>query len=101
MDSKLQKAIDLIEEAGGIVMMQSMEETEAMAREAELLEQTAKEQAEEAKHKADYESRKSDAFEEFDEALGSPNFSFSGVDDICYRNGIDLDDIEEYIFSHY
>jgi hypothetical protein len=38
MDSKLQKAIDLIEEAGGIVMMQSTEESEAMMREAELIE---------------------------------------------------------------
>jgi ATP-dependent Clp protease ATP-binding subunit ClpA len=94
MDSKLQKAIDLIEEAGGIVMMQSTEESEAMMREAELIEQTATKQAEEAKYKAD-------AFEEFDEALGSKNFSMNMVDDICYENGIDLDDIEEYIFSHY
>jgi len=101
MDSKLQKAIDLIEEAGGIVMMQSTEETEMMHRESERLEAEAREQAEQAKAKADYESRKADAFEEFDEALGSPNFSFSGIDDICMRNGIDLDDIEEYIFSHY
>jgi hypothetical protein len=58
-------------------------------------------QAEEAKYKAEYESRKADAFEEFDEALGSKNFSMNMVDDICYENGIDLDDIEEYIFSHY
>ena len=101
MDSKLQKAIDLIEEAGGIVMMQSTEETELMMREAELIEQTAIKQAEEANHKAEYESRKADAFEEFDELLGSKNFSINAVDDICYENGIDMDDIEEYIFSHY
>lgn len=101
MDNKLQKAIDLIEEAGGIVMMQSTEETEVMARESELLQQTAIEQNEKAKNKADYESRKVDAFEELNKALGSPNFSFVGIDNICYRNGIDLDDIEEYMFSHF
>jgi ATP-dependent Clp protease ATP-binding subunit ClpA len=101
MDTKLQKAIDLIEEAGGIVMMQSTEETEAMMREAELIESTAKEQAENDQYKREYESRKADAFEEFDELLGSKNFSMNAVDDICYGNGIDMDDIEEYINSHY
>jgi len=101
MDDKLQQAIDLIEEAGGIVLMQSTEETEMMAREAAMLEKTAEEQIREAESKKDYEERKANAFEEFEEELGSPGFCFNGVDDLCYRNGIDLDDIEEYIFSHY
>jgi len=101
MEKKLQQAIDLIEEAGGIVMMQSMEEQEAIARESDLLDQTAQEQLANEKYKKEYEDRKTNAFEEFDELLGSKNFSVNAVDDICYENGIDLDDIEEYIFSHY
>ena len=100
MKDKLKEAIDLIEEAGGIVMMQS-DDDDLISRDAELLDKTAKDEADAEKYKREYESRKADAFEEFDEMLGSPGFCFNGIDDLCYEHGIDLDDIEEWIYSHY
>lgn len=53
------------------------------------------------KFQKEYEERKAQAFEEFDELLGSKDFNINVVDDICYENGIDMDDIEDYIFSHF
>lgn len=98
MNSELDKAINIVEEAGGIVIMQGDDELDqVMARESSQLNT----EIENRKMKADYEERKEEAFKEFDAALGSKNFNFGTVEDICYENGIDLDDIEEYIYRYY
>ena len=91
MKSELENAIRVIEEAGGFVMMQEVNDLALLSDEDVQLE---------VDHKA-YESRKKDAFDDFDKALGSKNFSYGMVEDICYENGIDMDDIEEYIHGHY
>lgn len=104
MDQELEKAAKVIEEAGGFVMFpeDSQQERDIRKQTHNLeLQEEAKKQAEIDESKSDYEQRKANAFEEFEEELGSPGFSFNEVSDLCYRNGIDLDDIEEYIFSHY
>lgn len=104
MNPELDKAIKVIEDNGGFVMLPETEAEQREVRKETLsLEKKREEdiQAEIDESKADYESRKKDAFEEFDRALGSKKFSMNMVDDICYKNGIDLDDIEEYIHGHY
>jgi len=103
-DVKLKEAIDIVENAGGFVMFPESDQdelkirTETLKAENKVIED---EEAIEAENKREYEERKQNAFEEFDKLLGSKNFSVSAVDDICYENGIDLDDIEEYIFNHF
>lgn len=103
-DNKLNEAIDMIENAGGFVMFPETDKDERNIRSQTFIEENRimdDIDKEEEKYKNDYEERKNDAFEEFDEALKQKNFSYSDVEDICYENGIDMDDIEDYIFSHY
>ena len=88
---KLDEAIKTVEKAGGIIMMPSDPD----------LPEISDEDVENAARKREYEERKQEAFEEFDKALGSKNFNYGTVEDICYENGIDMDDIEEYIHGHY
>ncbi len=97
MNEKLKEAINVVENAGGIVMMQeSMEEHELLLRESAKIDQ----EIEKSKYKTEYEERKNDAFEELENALGKKNFSFQKAEDILYENGLDLDDMEEWLLSH-
>lgn len=103
-DNKLNEAIDMIENAGGFVMFPETDKDERNIRSQTFIEENRimdDIDKEEEKYKNDYEERKNDAFEEFDEALKQKNFSYSDVEDICYENGIDMDDIEDYINSYY
>ena len=103
-DNKLNEAIDMIENAGGFVMFPETDKDERNIRSQTFIEENRimdDIDKEEEKYKNDYEERKNDAFEEFDEALKQKNFSYRVVEDICYENGIDMDDIEDYINSYY
>lgn len=103
-DKKLNEAIDMIENAGGFVMFPETDKDERNIRSQTFIEENSimdDIDKEEEKYKNDYEERRNDAFEEFDEALKQKNFSYSDVEDICYENGIDMDDIEDYINSYY
>ena len=97
----INEAIEIIEQAGGFVMFpESEEEQSEIIKHANEL-QKIEQEADRKRFQKEYESRKVQAFEEFEELLGKPNFSINAVDDICYENGIDMDDIEEWINSHY
>jgi RNA processing factor Prp31 len=103
-DNKLNEAIDMIENAGGFVMFPETDKDERNIRNQTFIEENRimdDIDKEEEKYKNDYEERKNDAFEEFDEALKQKKFSYRVVEDICYENGIDMDDIEDYINSYY
>lgn len=89
----LEDAIAVVEAAGGFVMLEDMN----FETEQELEERQTKEKD----RFNEYLDRKKQAFKEFDQLLGRKDFSFSKVEDICYENGIDMDDIEEWIHSQY
>ena len=98
IDKNLKKAIGIVEDAGGIVMLQETEEEQALiARESDIIDQAVEEDF----YVKEYQERKDQAFKEFDDLLGSKNFSVNAVDDICHENGIEMDDIEKYIHGHY
>ena len=97
----INEAIAVIEAAGGFVMFpETEEEQNEIIKHANNLQDIEEESARRIFQK-EYEERKTQAFQEFDELLGSKNFNINAVDDICYENGIDMDDIEEWINSHY
>jgi len=95
------EAIEIIEQAGGFVMFPESEEEQSEIITHALKLQDIEDEAARKRFQKEYEERKAQAFEEFDQLLGSKNFSINAVDDICYGNGIDMDDIEEWINSHY
>jgi len=99
----LHKAIETIENAGGFVMMpEDSEEQRRIRKETFALEQKkeAEEQAIIDEGKADFESRKKDAFREATDALyHKKNLSYGDIDDIFFENGIEPDYIEDWIES--
>ena len=88
-DKKLEEAIRTIEEAGGFVMMNNDE--------SDVSHLVSDEEVQKAIHKKEYEERKEECFEEFQEMLGNKNFSMTKVDNLLYSYGVDLDDLEEFI----
>lgn len=97
----INEAIEIIEQAGGFVMFPESEEEQSEIMKHAMDLQNIEEESARKRFQKEYEERKAEAFEEFDQLLGSKNFSVNAVDDICYENGIDMDDIEEWINSHY
>lgn len=97
MTEELKAAINLIEEAGGFVMMQTSIDEEIPLTEAQM------DAIEEEQNQAfdDYQERRREAYKRFDKLLGSENFSYNRVEEICFEEGIDMDDIENYIHEHY
>lgn len=96
-NQEVENAINIIEDAGGIVILPDDEFNDVAARESSQIDSEIKND----QYSKEYEERKAEAFKEFDSSIGRKNFSFSDVEDICFENGIDLDDIEEYINSYY
>jgi len=91
--TELEKAIAIVEKAGGFVYMEDLDfETE---------EEIQRASAEAQEELNDYLDRKKQAFKKFDQALGSKNFNYGMAEDICYQNGIDMDDLEEWIHAQY
>lgn len=97
-NKKLEEAIKVIEEAGGFVMMQSINKEEY----AEMTDGRIEElEEEERKRFEEYQSRKKDAFNDFQKMLKRKDFSISGVEDMIHYHGLDMDDLEEMIHKYY
>lgn len=92
-DKKLEKAIRTVEEAGGFVMLNNDE--------SDVSHLVSDEEVEKEMYKKEYEERKNECFDEFQEMLGSKDFSFNGVDNLLYSYGLDLDDLEDFIHNSY
>jgi hypothetical protein len=98
MNKKLDQAINTVEQAGGIVIMQDTSEPElAPMSESKI---TAIEE-EEKERLEDYQNRKNDMKENFDNMIGEQNVSFSSIEDMVHSHGLDLDDLEDVIHSFY
>ena len=103
MDQELTKAIKIVEDRGGFVMLPENESEERDIRKvthALEIQKEAEEQAEIDEGKADFEGRKKDAFREATHALHhKKELSFQDIDDIFFKNGIEPDYIEDWIES--
>ena len=100
MSKDLDDAIRTIEDAGGFVMLPDDEKSQREARQAVFDAERKVEQAEIDEGKADFESRKKDAFKEATHALyHKKTLSFEDIDDIFFENGIEPDYIEDWIES--
>jgi hypothetical protein len=85
MDQELQKAIDVIENAGGFVMLSDDEISYIESR---------------YEVDSDYAKRKKEAFKEATHALHhNRSLSFTDIEDIMSENGMDMDEIEDWIES--
>jgi dephospho-CoA kinase len=98
MNQELRNAIKLIEDNGGIVIMQELLDNPELN---ELIQREAEEKAELEKFQEARREQLKNLAEDFDEMLGSKNFSFEGVENLCHYHGCDLDDIEDLIHSYY
>lgn len=101
--TEIEKAIALIEEAGGIVMMPENFEDEENRNDY-----LARLEAEEARQKEELEQwqreRKKNLtqmYSDFHQMLGSKNFSITAVEDMVHGYGCDLDDLEDLIHNFY
>jgi hypothetical protein len=94
--TELEKAIKLIEEAGGIVMMYTNPE-EDEDRDAYLNQLEVEENA----RLAEWRSRREDMCSDFDKMLRKADFSISDIENMVHYHGMDMDDLEDYIHSHY
>ena len=96
-NEELKKAIEVVENAGGFVMMQGdLEEEIAPMSDARLKELEAREQ----ESINDYNERKEECFEDFQKMLGRKDFSIAKVDDLLFKHGLDLDDLEDFIHRY-
>jgi len=97
----LEKAIELIEEAGGIVMMATDPEDQE-DRDAYLRKLEAQEEKEKEELRKWQEERKvilSDMAKDFDKMLGNKNFSITAMEDMVHGYGCDMDDLEDLIHN--
>ena len=104
MTNKLCKAINLIEEAGGIVMMSQDFNEESESRDDYLARLEMKEQEEKEQLFKWQEQRKeslNDMADDFDSMLGSKNFSVTAVENMVHSHGLDMDDLEDLIHNFY
>lgn len=101
--TELEKAIQLIEEAGGIVMMADGE-LEDESRDEYLARLEIEEEREKAELEEFQKMRKQslkEAKKEFDQMLGDVEFSYDKVADMAHGQGLDMDDIENMIHNFY
>ena len=100
--TNLEKAINLIEEAGGIVMMYDESDEESRHEYLERLE--AQEQAEKEQLEAWQVQRKltlEEMRKDFAQILGSKNFSITAIENMVHGYGCDMDDLEDLIHNFY
>lgn len=88
---KLEKAIEEIQDAGGVVMMPDDQDLPVLSNE----------EVQRSIDKDELEERKEAAFDEFDKMLGSKNFSYNAVEDMMHEHGLEMDYIEEHIHGLY
>lgn len=98
MTEELKKAIELVEENGGIVMMQELMDNEEIDA---LIEKEAQEKAELEKWQEERKIRLKGMAEDFSDILKSKNFSVTAVEDMVHGYGCDLDDLEDLIHNYY
>ena len=91
MNKKLENAIQLIEEMGGVVLMQDNQDLPDLTDDDIQL----------SIDREEFEKRKEAAFDEFDKMLGSKNFSYNAVEDMMHEHGLEMDYIEEHIHGLY
>jgi len=106
MDQELNKAIKIVEDRGGFVMLPENESEERDMRKvthAMELQKDEKEQAEIDESKMDFESRKRSAFREMNREFYDTKKTFlttmTDLEDILLENGIDMDYLEEWLES--
>ena len=99
MTEELKRAIKLIEDNGGIVMLQELDND--MSDYSAIIDREAQEKADLEKWQAERKQSLAALAEDFDQMLGTPGFSFNGVADLCHYHGCDLDDIEDIIHGYY
>ena len=89
---KVTEAIEVIEQAGGLVIMEDDLYDDIKIRENE---------EDRKKHLQELKNKRLEALEDFDKMLGSKNFSVSAVEDMVHGHGLDLDDLEDMIHKFY
>jgi len=111
MQEELKKAIDIVENAGGFVMLPESDKEEREVR--KMTHQMQEKQLEELERmenedESDFQKRKKEAFKEMNEVFNEPYFMAKGMlsqmndlEDILLDNGVDLDYLEEWIESQY
>lgn len=106
MDQELDKAIKIVEDRGGFVMLPESESEERDIRKVthQLHEEKLKElEAVEAENESDFQKRKKEAFREmnreFYKKKGPGITTMTDLEDILLDNGVDLDYLEEWIES--
>lgn len=101
MKDELKNAIDLIEQAGGIVIMQDPDEDFSLYDHEDMIAKEAEEKAELERWQQQRQESLNDMKKDFDQMLGSKNFSVSAVEDMVHGHGFDLDDLEDLIHNYY
>lgn len=102
MTKELEDAIRLIEEAGGIVMMQGdLTDHEQPLTERQLIDMEAEEQAKLTAWQRSRDEDRNEAFSEMTKQLNKGKLTYSMAENICFENGMDADEIENWIHSHY
>lgn len=101
MTEQLKAAIDLIEQAGGVVIMDDQDEDFSLYDHKDIIAREAEEKAELEKWQAERKQRLSDMADDFNEMLKSKNFSVTAVEDMVHGHGCDLDDLEDLIHNYY
>ena len=109
MDQELDKAIKIVEDRGGFVMLPECESEERDIRKVthQLNEEKLKElEREEAENLSDIEKRKKTAFHDMNEVFTEPLFMAKGIisqmndlEDILLENGLESDYLEDWIES--
>jgi len=89
---KVTEAIEVIEQAGGLVIMEDDLYDDIKIRENE---------EDRKKHLQELKNKRLEALEDFDKMLGSKNFSVPAVEDMVHGHGLDLDDLEDMIHKFY
>ena len=104
MTEELKKAISLVEEAGGIVMMADDFQEGEESRDdylARLEAEEAKEAEQLAKWQKERKQTLTQMAKDFDRMLGSKIFNYDAVEDMVHGYGCDMDDLEDLIHNYY
>jgi hypothetical protein len=106
VDQELTKAIKIVEDRGGFVMLPENESEERDIRKvthALEIQKEAEEQADIDANESDFQKRKKEAFKEmnreFYRTTGPMLTTMSDLEDILLDNGVDMDYLEEWIES--
>jgi len=98
MKEELKKAIKLIENNGGVVLMQELIVDQGLS---DLIEKEAKEEAELEKFQETRREQLKNVRNDFDDLLKDKNFSVTAVEDMVHAHGCDMDDLENLIHGYY